>query len=187
MSKQLSEFTPEELSAAIEKVLAAFGEFLAVEFSYDYEVESYTAKDGLEKQILKLRLSGGNDSLLIGHHGRTLEGLQHLLSLGLSTEFKQIVRVSLDVSDYRDKRTSSLEGLAQRLARQVIETNTAVELEPMSAAERRIIHNALMTGDSGVRTESTGEGRDRRIVILPADAEMPAAEPMAVESEESLS
>lgn len=106
------------------------------------------------------------DSLLIGYHGQTLERLQQLLSLGLSSAYKQLVRVSLDINGYRGKKQSSVENLARRAEQQVIETGQELELQPMSANDRRIVHQ-LLTTDGRVRTESIGEGRDRRIVVKP--------------------
>lgn len=164
--KSLSDIDAQQLTMEIEKVLGSITDFLGIELQYDYEIENYENKEGETRELIKLKLSSNNDPLLIGYHGRTLEALQHLLGLGLSNSFKQIVRVSIDVGSYRDKRTSALENLARRAAQQVMESGQILELEPMNAAERRIVHNALMSEDQVV-TESTGEGRDRRVVVKP--------------------
>ncbi len=163
---KLSEIDSAQLTGEIEKVLGAITDFLGIELQYDYEIDAYEHKDGTERELLKIKLTGNNDSLLIGYHGKTLESLQHLVSLGLSTAFKQVVRVVIDIGNYRDKRTSTLEGLARRAGQQVEESGQEMELEPMNASDRRIIHNVLMS-EGKVITESAGEGRDRRVVVKP--------------------
>jgi spoIIIJ-associated protein len=91
----------------------------------------------------------------------------------LSTKYEELVRVVLDINEYRAKREEGLENLAKRAEQQVLETGHSMELQPMSAAERRIIHKTLSDVNEGdsqqVTTESIGEGRDRRVIIKPVD------------------
>jgi spoIIIJ-associated protein len=103
---------------------------------------------------------------LIGYHGQTLEKLQHIVSQALSHKYKQPVRVVIDINDYRQKRTTSLENLARRAAQQVIESGQDLELQPMNPADRRIVHK-LLNDEGKVRTESIGDGKERRIVVKP--------------------
>lgn len=163
---KLSELNEAELTAGIEKILTSTTEFLGLELEYDYSIESYTNTAGEDREILKLSLKGEQDALLIGYHGRTLEQLQNIVSLSLANQFKQIVRVVIDINDYRAKKTSTLENLARRAAQQVEETGQEMELEPMSPAERRIVHN-ILSEEGNVETESIGEGKERRIMIKP--------------------
>lgn len=113
---------------------------------------------------LQLEVSGEDAGLLIGKHGQTLEALDFLLGRILDRRSGERTAVRVDVEGYRARREQQLEQRARSLARQVKETGEAVELEPMSPAERRLIHLALQ-GDSEVGTESVGDGPERRVVI----------------------
>jgi spoIIIJ-associated protein len=77
------------------------------------------------------------------------------------------VNFSVDVEGYDDRRRQSLANLADRVASRVIKTGRSIELEPMSARERRIVHISL-ADQKGIQTESSGEGKDRRVVIQPS-------------------
>lgn len=120
-----------------------------------------------QRGSVRLELSGRDAGLLIGKRGQTLEALQVLVGRILGRQVDERTRVELDVGGYRERRQKQL---ALRLARQVKATGGAVVLQPMSSAERRTIHLALQ-GDSAVRTESVGDGRDRRLVITPVAVE----------------
>jgi spoIIIJ-associated protein len=74
--------------------------------------------------------------------------------------------VSLDISNYRGKRQDTLENIAHRAEQTVIETGMDLEMEPMSSADRRVVHQVLSDGGK-VATSSIGEGRERRIVVKP--------------------
>jgi spoIIIJ-associated protein len=163
---KLTEIDKDELTQSIEQVLSELTDFLGMEMEYDYEIMSYEKQDGEERELVRIQLKGGDDrdSLLIGFHGKTLDKLQHLISLGLSSKYKQLIRVLLDVNDYRTNRVSDLENLARRAAQQVVDSGQDMELEPMNAADRRVVHNALGS-EKGVKTESAGEGQDRHVVI----------------------
>lgn len=123
-------------------------------------------------------IEGGDVGNLIGKHGATLNALQYLANI-VSNRYEGTpkVDVEVDVSGYRDSRTRSLQELSQRLAEKVIQTGRAVELEPMTAAERKVIHITLKEID-GIATYSTGNEPNRSIVIAPrgagADGQAPA-------------
>jgi spoIIIJ-associated protein len=76
-------------------------------------------------------------------------------------------QVAVDVEGYRARRRNQLESKARRAADKVKRSGQAAELPPMTASERKIVHQAL-TGLAGVRTESAGQGPERHIVIYPA-------------------
>ena len=110
---------------------------------------------------------GGDAGRLIGKGGRTLAALEYLANAVVNkVEGEAPVRVNLDVGGYKRRRDERLRQVAQRAAARVRKSGTPVELEPMSAAERRVVHMAL-ADDPGVESESTGEGRDRRVVVYP--------------------
>lgn len=161
---KLTELDKDTLTEELESILTEITDFLGLEMEYDYEIEAYETAKGDEREIMKVRLKGDRDPLLIGYHGQTLDRIQHIVSMSLSSKFQQIVRVALNVNDYRDGREDYLTGLASRTAEQVIESGLEVELEPMKAPDRRIVHNAL-GNDPQIETQSTGEGRDRRIIV----------------------
>src|SRR6266536_2796949 len=103
---------------------------------------------------------------LIGRKGERLSALQHLVNLMLSKEIGAWTRVLVDVEDYRGRRERQLRELAERAAERVIETGKMLQLEPMSALERRWIHIALRDHPD-VITQSIGEEPNRRVVVLP--------------------
>lgn len=107
----------------------------------------------------------GNDlGILIGKHGQTLDALQYLTNLTANRDSDSKVRIVLDVEDYRQRRTETLNRLAVRLADTVKRRGEKVVLEPMSPNERKIIHMALQD-DNRVITYSEGEEPYRKIVI----------------------
>jgi len=164
---KLTELNQEDLVKNIEKTLSLLTDFLGIELQYKYEITAYTAGTGEERELLSLILKGEeNGPLLIGYHGRTLENLQHLISLSLSNEYKQTIRIQLDINDYRQKKIENLENLARRAAQQVIESGQELELQPMPAADRRIVHQVI-TSEGKLRTESIGEDYERRIIVKP--------------------
>ena len=111
-------------------------------------------------------IRGADAGLLIGHRGETLQAFQYVVNLVLSGQGERQAPVVLDVEEYRDRRRRSLGSRAQSIARRVATTGKAATLEPMSAADRRAVHMAL-SNDRSVTTESSGEGRDRRVTIKP--------------------
>ncbi|EIW17585.1 MULTISPECIES: RNA-binding cell elongation regulator Jag/EloR [Pelosinus] len=107
----------------------------------------------------------GNDlGILIGKHGQTLDALQYLTNLTANRDIDGKVRIILDVEDYRQRRTDTLNRLAARLADSVKRRGEKVVLEPMSPNERKIIHMALQD-DQRIITYSEGEEPYRKIVI----------------------
>jgi len=111
-----------------------------------------------------IRLDGEKLGALIGRRGETMESLSYLASLVANRLEGDYIKLGLDVAGYRDKRESDLTALAQRIGSKVRKTGRSFAMEPMNPYERRIIHSAIGKME-GVRSESKGEGRDRRVVI----------------------
>ena len=111
-----------------------------------------------------IRLDGEKLGALIGRRGETMESLSYLASLVANRLEGDYIKLGLDVAGYRDKRESDLTALAQRIGAKVRRTGRSFAMEPMNPYERRIIHSAIGKME-GVRSESKGEGRDRRVVI----------------------
>lgn len=111
-----------------------------------------------------IRLDGEKLGALIGRRGETMESLSYLASLVANRLEGDYIKLGLDVAGYRDKRESDLTALAQRIGAKVRKTGRSFAMEPMNPYERRIIHSAISKMED-VRSESKGEGRDRRVVI----------------------
>ena len=111
-----------------------------------------------------IRLDGEKLGALIGRRGETMESLSYLASLVANRLEGDYIKLGLDVAGYRGKRESDLTALAQRIGAKVRKTGRSFAMEPMNPYERRIIHSAIGKME-GVRSESKGEGRDRRVVI----------------------
>lgn len=109
----------------------------------------------------------GMDGLLIGKRGQTLTALQHVIGRLVSKEFGLGDRVTVDVGGYRRRRETLLIDKARALAHKVKVTGREINLEPLHAPDRRVVHMAL-EGIEGVRTYTVGQGLHRNIVIAPA-------------------
>ena len=127
-------------------------------------VENVTFSAVQKGEATIIRLDGEHLGALIGRRGETMESLSYLASLVANRLEGDYIKLGLDVAGYRDKRESNLTALAQRIGAKVRKTGRSFAMEPMNPYERRIIHSAISKME-GVRSESKGEGRDRRVVI----------------------
>ena len=122
-------------------------------------------KDNGDKLIT---IDGEGTSVLIGHHGDTLDSLQYLVNLAANKkvegEKREYVKISVDVEGYRAKREEALRTLARRMAGKVLKGKKSVMLEPMNPYERRIIHSEIQKVE-GVSTNSIGSENNRKVVI----------------------
>lgn len=136
----------------IEDILSFFGLNTDVRVSCDDEV--------IELSVPSTHLNG----FLIGQRGDTLRALQQLLSTTLKNKEAVIHRVNLDIADYKRQRYDRLVEQVDGWVKQVRDTKEPVHLQPMNAAERRVVHQAV-SDYSDILTLSEGEGRDRHIVL----------------------
>ena len=143
----------------------------AIEFAQEYLVNAIssfgitaTTKASLSDDIIKITINSDHNSILIGKNGRTLQALNELTKLAVSSRFKKRYRVLLDIADYKGDKYKRVIHMAKRTAYEVQKTHVDAELDPMTADERRVVHNAL-SRIRNVSTESTGEGKKRHIVI----------------------
>ena len=127
-------------------------------------VENVTFSAVQKGEATIIRLDGEKLGALIGRRGETMESLSYLASLVANRLEGDYIKLGLDVAGYRDKRENDLTALAQRIGAKVRKTGRSFAMEPMNPYERRIIHSAISKME-GVRSESKGEGRDRRVVI----------------------
>jgi len=126
-----------------------------------------TPADGLGRATAVLDIDGEDLGLLIGRRGSSLAALQYLVNVMVTRRLQSRVLVTIDVEHYHRRREESLRGLARRVAERVRHSHRPFTLEPMPAAERRIIHLALAE-DQGVMTASVGQGDERKVVIRPS-------------------
>jgi spoIIIJ-associated protein len=118
-----------------------------------------------EEESLKATCSGRDLGLLIGRHGQTIDAIQYLCNAILAREGAGVF-VVVDAAGYRARREATLGSLATSAAEQAIRTGERVELEPMTAVERKIVHVSLQEYP-GVETESEGTEPNRFVVVLP--------------------
>ena len=127
-----------------------------------------TPMDGLNHSIavLDVKPKPGDDlGLLIGRHGSHIAALQYIVNVILSHALDGNNPITVDIDGYKRRREDALEEIAQRTSAEVRDYGQPVELSPMPAAERRIIHLALQD-DPELTTESVGDGPSRRIRIV---------------------
>src|SRR3989344_7340993 len=125
-----------------------------------------TSEDGevIELSVPSTHLNG----FLIGHAGENMRAMQFLVSSALRSGDFAVVRVNVDIADYKKQRAHRLEDHAQQWLDQVKKTGKPMDLVPINSADRRIIHK--LAEENGLTTESVGEGRDRHIILKPAKA-----------------
>ncbi|MFN2613303.1 MAG: protein jag [Actinomycetota bacterium] len=125
------------------------------------------AEADIEDDMILVDVSGPDMGLLIGRHGSTLEALQELTRAAVQHASATRVKLALDIEGYRERQREILGRRARSVAAKVLEERTAVEFEPMTAFERKVIHSVLAEMD-GVITASEGEEPERYIVVKPA-------------------
>jgi spoIIIJ-associated protein len=122
-----------------------------------------------DDSTITVTCSGDDVALLIGRHGQTIDAVQYLLNAishrAYGDERKEVV---VDAAGYRERRRATLEALAERTAEQVKASGSRVELEPMTAVERKVVHVKLKEL-GGVLTASEGTEPNRYVVVVPAD------------------
>ena len=112
-----------------------------------------------------LNIEGDELGILIGRRGQTLASLGHITKLIVAARLKAWLPLNVDVAGYKKRRQDSLQRLALYLAEQVKSRHSAITMEPMPPAERRVIHLSL-ADHPDVVSHSIGEGENRKVVIL---------------------
>lgn len=159
---------------AHEEVVQTAREFLAgvlERMKIDAQIEVSEADD---RVILDIQCD--DVERIIGRRGQVVDALQHLVSKVAyrgrgGVKGKPII---VDAGGYRDKHVERLQSLAARMSAKALESNEKVELNPMTAHDRRIVHMAL-ADVAGVTTQSEGEGDDRHVIVIPTGEQEAAA------------
>jgi spoIIIJ-associated protein len=150
------ELEPAELLAELlEEVTAGLG------LDVDVEVEEHPG-------LLRGRIVGDDVGLFIGRRGQTIDAVQHLAQRIVFPDGPSSTRVEVDADGYRERRAELLRADADAAADEALREGRAVELDPMPASERRIVHEHLRDR-GGIETHSEGDEPERYLVVTPAD------------------
>lgn len=120
----------------------------------------------VEGDRASVQIGGADLSLLVGRNGEVLEALQELTRLAVYRETGERSRLMLDVGGHRAEQRTRLVALAEKSIAEVKESGEPMSLEPMSAFERKVVHDAVAA--AGLTSESEGAEPKRHVVILPA-------------------
>lgn len=128
-------------------------------FGLNTDVYATSDDEVIQLNVPSTHLNG----FLIGQRGDNMRSLQYLTSTALKNNDYSYTRVNVDIADYKKQRADRLRDRAEEWVKQVRDSGEAKDLEPMNAADRRVIHK--LAAEYGVSSESVGEGRDRHIVL----------------------
>ena len=149
---------PEEPGERVRAVVARVVHALGLRATVDIEET---------EDEVRATVNGDELGLLIGKHGSTIDAVQHLAFRAAYRGLEDRKQVTVDAAGYRERRENALHRMADRAAAEALRYDRAVELEPMRAPERKIVHTYL-SERSDVETHSEGDEPDRRLVISPA-------------------
>ncbi|HAT73749.1 MAG: Single-stranded nucleic acid binding R3H domain-containing protein [Candidatus Moranbacteria bacterium GW2011_GWF2_36_839] len=158
-NEKITSETKEEIKKAIEELVLKMG--------FSCEVEIIEAQNN-EQEELVFNIKTEESSYLIGQYGVNLQALQHMARIIFRGKTENKANFTLDVNSYRQEKNESVFALAKNMAETSLREGRAVVMRPMSPYERRLVHMELAKNDQ-IKTESTGEGEDRRVVIKPAN------------------
>ena len=153
----ISAFTKKDIKDFIYDYLMGFFDNIEM----DVALEIYEE----EENFYKVVLNASNNAILIGKNGQTLQSINTVLKSAVSGTFKKRISVLVDVNGYKNEKYKKECQLATRVAKTVVRTKTDAVLDPMPNDERKAIHNHLSNWKH-IKTESEGEGRDRRLKIM---------------------
>lgn len=155
------ELSEEELDQVADAAVAALKKVLT-DFGIEAEVEEY---EGDEGEII-LDVVGDDLGVLIGRHGKTLDGIQTLVAAMTNRSVGFRYPVIVDVEGYRHRRRAKVEQIAHRAAEKAARNGEPVDLRPMTSYERRVVHVSLRD-DARVATSSEGEEPFRHVIVAP--------------------
>ena len=166
---EMSEREPVDEATLAEQGDAAkeFVEGLCTEFGLEVDV----AVRMLDDEAVEVAVTGNDLGVLIGPKGQTLQAVQELTRTVVQRQLSaRGGRVLVDVAGYRAKRRAALEEFTRGIATQVKDSGVAKVLEPMTPPDRKVVHDTVNDID-GVSTTSEGEEPNRRVVIMPTNAD----------------
>jgi spoIIIJ-associated protein len=152
-----AETIPEEPAERVRAVVARIVQALGLRATVDIHEDA---------EEIRATINGDDLGLLIGKHGATIDAVQHLAFRAAFRGLRERKQVTVDAAGYRDRREAALRRMADRAAAEALRYDRAVELEPMRAAERKVVHLYLRER-TNVETHSEGDEPDRRLVVTP--------------------
>lgn len=144
-----------DVEALVEKL------FVLLEIEGTFTVEQ-------QDETLDVIMETKDTGMVIGYHGEVLESLQLILSLAVAKKLGRFVRVSIEVDGYKKNRTEYLHNLALQIKDKALAENKEQVLSSLKSWERRIIH-LFLQNDEQVTSESSGEGKERVLIIKPRE------------------
>ncbi len=159
----MPELTIDEQADAVAEFLTGLASAFGVE-------GTATSTERVEEDTVEIRIDGGDLGLLIGPKGQTLHTIQELARTVVQRRGggTQEGRIRIDVAGYRQRRRAALTTFTQQVAESVLSTGQQKALEPMNAADRKVVHDTV-NDIAGVQTISQGEEPRRRVILLPGD------------------
>jgi spoIIIJ-associated protein len=119
-----------------------------------------------DDEVIQLNVPSTHmNGFLIGQRGENMRSLQYLTSTALKNQNYSNTRVNVDIADYKRQRADRLRDRAEEWVKKVRDSGEAMDLKPMNAADRRVVHQ--LAAEYGLTSESEGVGRDRHIVLKP--------------------
>jgi len=121
-----------------------------------------------DDEVIQLNVPSTHlNGFLIGQRGENMRSLQYLVSTALKNNGYAHTRVNVDIAEYKKQRADRLRDRAEEWVKKVKESGQPMDLQPMNAADRRVVHQ--LAAEHGLSSESAGEGRDRHIVLKPTE------------------
>jgi spoIIIJ-associated protein len=132
---------------------------------FGLNTDVYATSDG---EVIQLNVPSTHlNGFLIGQRGDNMRSLQYLTSTALKNNNYEFTRVNVDIAEYKKQRADRLRERAEEWAKEVRDSGKPMDLEPMNAADRRVVHQ--LAADYNLTSDSVGEGRDRHIVLKNTD------------------
>lgn len=156
-SAKIEAFTMDDVNAFIESYLNQYFD--------DIDVKHFVEVKRGEDDSFYVTLDAENNSVLIGKNGQTLQAINTVVRAATNAQFKRRFSIIVDVNGYKEERYEKIKVMAERIAKTVAKTHVSARLGPMPNDERKVIHQYL-NGMANIRTESEGEGADRRLKII---------------------
>jgi spoIIIJ-associated protein len=151
----------EDMEAAISYAKKYLEDLLSF-FGLNTDVHATSDDEVIQLNVPSTHMNG----FLIGNRGDNMRSLQFLVSMALKNQDYAFNRVNVDIADYKKQRADRLRDRAEAWVKQVRDSGEPMDLEPMNAADRRVVHQ--LAAEYGLTSDSDGEGRDRHIVLKPA-------------------
>lgn len=152
------EEAPTEVLERVERLVSE----IVHAMGFEARVDVYDAGDFIAADV-----ASDHTALFIGQKGETIDALQYLVNASVYRKRPFSKRVILDAEGYRQRRVEAIQGMAHRTARRALREKRTIELPPMNAAERRVVH-IFLRDNPKVTTASEGSGENRRVRVSPA-------------------